>query len=167
MKREFITDDNEEMNDRLVELLKSVPVRDLIASAEEARNAAYCPYSGYAVGASLLTKDGKTYQGCNIENAAFGPGNCAERTAIFKAVSEGIKNFKAIAIVGSPKGQKVDQFAFPCGVCRQVLMEFCNPETFIVIVAKSQTDYKVYALKELLPEGFGPGNLLKQEGKKR
>lgn len=115
--------------------------------------------SNFAVGAALLTKDGKVIQGCNIENAAYGPSICAERVAIFKAVSEGIGNFKAIAIVGSPKGKKIDQFAFPCGVCRQVMMEFCDPDKFIVIVAKSETDYKVYALSELLPEGFGPANL--------
>ena len=159
MKREFIKDDNEEMNNRLVQLLKAIPVRDLISNAIEAREKAYCPYSEYAVGAALLAKDGRTYHGCNIENAAYGPSNCAERTAIFKAVSEGQKQFKAIAIVGSPKGKKIDQFAFPCGVCRQVMMEFCDPESFIIIVAKSETDYKVFALKELLPEGFGPVNL--------
>lgn len=158
MKREFIADDNE-MNDMLIELLKSVPVRDLISNAIKAREASYCPYSEFAVGASLLTKNGKTYNGCNIENAAYGPSNCAERTAFFKAISEGERKFKAIAIVGSKKGRKIDQFAFPCGVCRQVMMEFCDPDTFIVIVAKSETDYKVYALKELLPEGFGPENL--------
>ncbi|MCR4788217.1 MAG: cytidine deaminase [Lachnospiraceae bacterium] len=147
------------MNNRLVQLLKAVPVRDLIARAIEARDYSYCPYSGYAVGAALLAKDGKTITGCNIENAAYGPSNCAERTAFFKAVSEGVRSFKAIAIVGSPKGKKIDQFAFPCGVCRQVMMEFCDPGSFIVIVAKSETDYKVFALEELLPEGFGPANL--------
>ncbi len=161
MKREFIKDDNDEMNERLVTLLKAVPVRDLISSAIKAREYSYCPYSEYAVGAALLTKDGKTFTGCNIENAAYGPSNCAERTAFFKAVSEGVKKFKAIAIVGSPKGKKIDQFAFPCGVCRQVMMEFCDPDSFVVIVAKSETDYKVYALCELIPEGFGPANLEK------
>ncbi len=159
MKREFIQDDNEETNNMLVELLKAIPVRDLISRAIDARDMSYCPYSEYAVGAALLTKEGKTYLGCNIENAAYGPSNCAERTAFFKAVSEGERSFKAIAITGSPKGKKIDQFAFPCGVCRQVMREFCNPESFIVIVAKSETDYKVFALKELLPEGFGPENL--------
>lgn len=160
MKREFIKDDDNETNDRLIELLRSVPVRDLINNAIAARQKSYCPYSEFAVGAALLTKDGKTFTGCNIENAAYGPTNCAERTAFFKAVSEGVMKFKAIAIVGSPKGKKIDQFAFPCGVCRQVMMEFCNPDEFVIIVAKSETDYKVYLLKELLPEGFGPANLM-------
>lgn len=159
MKRELIKDENDANNEVLIELLRSVPVRDLINNAIGAREYSYCPYSEFAVGAALLTKDGKTITGCNIENAAYGPTNCAERTAFFKAVSEGITKFKAIAIVGSPKGKKIDQFAFPCGVCRQVMMEFCDPETFIIIVAKSETDYKVYLLKELLPEGFGPSNL--------
>lgn len=159
MKREFITDDNDATNEQLIKLLKAVPVRDLIANAISAREGSYCPYSNFAVGAALLTKDGKVFQGCNIENAAFGPSVCAERVAFFKAVSEGCGNFKAIAVVGSPKGKKIDQFAFPCGVCRQVMMEFCDSENFIVIVAKSETDYKVYALSELLPEGFGPNNL--------
>ena len=159
MKREFIQDDNEETNNRLVTLLKAIPVRDLISRAIEARDMAYCPYSEYAVGAALLTKEGKTYLGCNIENAAYGPSNCAERTAIFKAVSEGERSFKAIAITGSPKGRKIDQFAFPCGVCRQVMMEFCNPDLFEIIVAKSVDDYSIHTLKELFPEGFGPDNL--------
>jgi len=157
--REFVQDDNKETNDMLVELLRSVPVRDLIKNAMEARENSYCPYSEYAVGAALLVKGGKTVKGCNIENSAYGDSICAERTAFFKAISDGATSFKAIAIVGGPKGRKIDQFAFPCGSCRQVMMEFCNKDTFIVIVAKSETDYKVYSLKELLPEGFGPDNL--------
>lgn len=132
--------------------------RALIEAALEARRASYSPYSGYQVGAALLTQEGKLYTGCNIENAAYTPVNCAERTAFFKAVSEGERHFQAIAIVGSPAGE-VTQFAWPCGVCRQVMMEFCDPESFVVIVAKSETEYRKRTLKELLPEGFGPQNL--------
>lgn len=159
MEREFIQDENTEVNNKLIELLRSVPVRDLIRQALEAREYSYSPYSDYAVGAALLLRDGKCVTGCNIENAAYGPTICAERTAIFKAVSQGKRQFKAIAIAGGPKGRKIEQFAFPCGVCRQVMMEFCDPETFVIIIAKSETEYKVYSLKELLPEGFGPDNL--------
>ncbi|MBQ6888517.1 MAG: cytidine deaminase [Lachnospiraceae bacterium] len=130
----------------------------LIDEALRARELSYSPYSSYQVGAALLCADGKVFTGCNIENAAYGPSNCAERTAFFKAVSEGILEFKKIAIVGSPKGE-VTQYAFPCGVCRQVMMEFCNPKEFQIIVAKGTEDYKVFYLQELLPEGFGPGNL--------
>ena len=101
----------------------------------------YSPYSHFQVGAALLTKDGKIYSGCNIENAAYGPSNCAERTAIFKAVSEGQLEFAAIAITGGKEGEH--DYAAPCGVCRQVMMEFCEPD-FEIIVAKSETEYKVY-----------------------
>lgn len=132
--------------------------RELIKAALEARKASYSPYSGYQVGAALLTQEGKLYTGCNIENAAYTPTICAERNAIFKAVSEGERHFKAIAIVGSPAGEVV-QFAWPCGVCRQVMMEFCDPAGFVVISAKSETDYRIKTLDQLLPEGFGPQNL--------
>ena len=131
----------------------------LITLAMEARKKAYTPYSHYQVGAALLTQDGQTITGCNIENAAYGPSNCAERTAFFKAVSEGIRGFRAIVVVGSPEGEVLTQYAYPCGVCRQVMMEFCRPETFQVIVAKSLEEYKVMTLRELLPVGFGPENL--------
>lgn len=130
----------------------------LIAAAIKARSNSYSPYSGYQVGAALLTKEGTIYTGCNIENAAFGPTNCAERTAFFKAVSEGEREFRAIAIVGSPAGEPV-HLAWPCGVCRQVMMEFCDPEEFVIISAKSEEEYECRTLRELLPEGFGPGNL--------
>lgn len=133
--------------------------KELIRLALEVREMAYVPYSGFKVGAALLTKEGKVYKGCNIENAGYTPTNCAERTAFFKAVSEGEREFSAIAIVGG-KGDLPTDYAYPCGVCRQVMMEFCDPETFQVIVAVSQTEYKKYTLKEILPEGFGPGNLL-------
>lgn len=132
---------------------------DLIAAAIEARRNSYSPYSHYQVGAALLVADGRIVTGCNIENAAYGPSNCAERTAFFKAVSDGLREFLAIAIVGSPEGEALTQYAYPCGVCRQVMMEFCEPESFQIIVAKSEADYRVMMLAELLPEGFGPANL--------
>lgn len=135
-------------------------IQDLIARAIDARKKSYSPYSHYQVGAALLAKDGQVITGCNIENAAYTPSNCAERTAFFKAVSEGITHFSAIAIVGSPEGDVLTQYAYPCGVCRQVMMEFCNPTDFRIIVAKSEDDYRVIALQELLPEGFGPDNLM-------
>jgi cytidine deaminase len=130
----------------------------LIEKALEARQFSYSPYSGYMVGAAVLTDDGEIYTGCNIENAAYGPTNCGERTAIFKAVSEGKRSFTAIAIVGGKKGSAGD-YAAPCGVCRQVMMEFCNPQEMQVIVAKSTHEYKVFTLEQLLPEGFGAANL--------
>lgn len=134
-------------------------IKKLITAAIEARRKSYSPYSHYQVGAALLTADDNIITGCNIENAAYGPSNCAERTAFFKAVSEGIRDFSAIAIVGSPKGEAITQFAYPCGVCRQVMREFCEPSQFQIIVAKSVEDYCVMTLAELLPESFGPENL--------
>lgn len=118
----------------------------------------YAPYSGFKVGAALLTQEGKIYTGCNIENAAYTPSNCAERTAFFKAVSEGEQAFEAICIVGGKDGILTDYTA-PCGVCRQVMMEFCNPDTFQIILAVSKEQYKIFTLKELFPLGFGPDNL--------
>lgn len=131
---------------------------ELIRIAIESRNKSYSPYSNFQVGAALLTSDEEVYTGCNIENASYTPTICAERTAIFKAISEGKHDYKKIAIVGSPKGEIV-QYAFPCGVCRQVMMEFTDPETFEVIVAVSEKDFKKYKLSDLLPEGFGPKDL--------
>ena len=119
---------------------------------------AYTPYSHFKVGAALLAEDGRVYTGCNIENAAYGPSNCAERTAFFKAVSEGVRHFRAICIVGGPEGVLTD-LTPPCGVCRQVMMEFCDPETFEILLAVSRDEYRIFRLKELLPMGFGPGNL--------
>ena len=135
-------------------------MEEIILKAIEGMNKSYSPYSKFKVGAALLMKDGKYITGCNIENAAYSPGNCAERTAIFKAVSEGYKEFKAIAIIGGRNDVEI-QYAFPCGVCRQVMMEFCDPETFSIIVVKSKEDYMVKTLKELLPYGFGNDNLKK------
>ena len=137
-------------------------IEDLIHQAFEAQAKAYVPYSQFAVGAALRARGGRIYQGCNIENASYTPTNCAERTAFFKAVSEGITEFDAIAIVGNkkfvPKGE--GDYCPPCGVCRQVMREFCNPETFQIILAKSETEYRTYTLKELLPLGFGPEDLI-------
>ena len=134
-------------------------ISELIIKACDARKLSYSPYSRYQVGAALLIDDGRIVTGCNIENAAYTPTNCAERTAFFKAVSEGIRDFRAIAVVGSPEGDELTQYAYPCGVCRQVMMEFCSPSDFQVIMAKSEEDYRVMTLQELLPEGFGPDNL--------
>ena len=106
-----------------------------------------------------MSKTGKLYTGCNIENAAYTPSNCAERTAFFKAVSDGERNFRAIAIVGGKEGEKDYDFCSPCGVCRQVMMEFCDPKTFRVITAISEDTYLDKTLEEMLPFGFGPSNL--------
>lgn len=135
-------------------------IQKLIKQATEQIQYCYAPYSGFKVGAALLTKDGKVYTGCNIENAAYTPTNCAERTAFFKAVSEGERQFQAICIVGGKKGIW-DNDTPPCGVCRQVMMEFCNPETFQIILATNIEKYEVYLLKDLLPMGFGPDNIKK------
>ncbi len=133
-------------------------IQELIKKALEQLDYSYVPYSHFHVGAALLAKNGTVYKGCNIENAAYTPSNCAERTAFFKAVSEGIKEFSAICVVGGIDG-KTTEYAPPCGVCRQVMMEFCDPETFQIILATDTEHYQVFHLKELLPLGFGPGNL--------
>lgn len=130
-------------------------VKQLIHIAIEQLKYAYTPYSNFKVGAALLAADGQIFTGCNIENSAYGPSNCAERTAIFKAVSEGVREFKAIAIVGGKEGRITD-YCTPCGVCRQVMMEFCLPDTFEIIMAKSVEDYQVCTLGELLPRAFSP-----------
>ena len=129
---------------------------ELIKEAFQAQSFSYAPYSNFCVGAALLTKSGKVYHGCNIENAALTPTNCAERTAFFKAISEGEKEFEKIAIVGSPKGTKKDEMDYcaPCGVCRQVMAEFCDTKEFRIILARSEEDYKEYLLEELLPLSF-------------
>lgn len=127
---------------------------ELIRRALKARENAYVPYSRYAVGAALLTGEGEIFTGCNVENASYGATNCAERTAFFKAVSEGKRRFTAIAVAGGLEGQQPQDYAYPCGICRQVMQEF-GGDDFRVIVAKSATDYKEYRLDELLPFGFG------------
>lgn len=132
--------------------------KKLIDLAFEARLKAYAPYSKFMVGAALLCKDGTVYQGCNIENASYGPTNCAERTAIFKAVSEGQLSFEKIAIVGGPSDTQEFDFCPPCGVCRQVMMEFVNPNEFEIVLSNG-TEIKSHTLAELFPMGFGPDNL--------
>ena len=120
---------------------------------------AYTPYSHHKVGAALLTKDGKVYRGCNIESASYTPTNCAERTAFFKAVSEGERDFEAIAIVGGFEDSDKLGLCAPCGVCRQVMMEFCNPKTFEIILMDENQKLHTYTLEEILPLGFGPVNM--------
>jgi cytidine deaminase len=131
---------------------------ELIQKAIDMTKQAYTPYSKFKVGAALLSKSGKVYTGCNVENASYPATICAERTAFTKAVSEGEHEFKEIVIVGGKDGELTDYCA-PCGVCRQVMMEFCKPDEFQIILAKTPEDYKVYSLEELLPLGFGPWSL--------
>lgn len=131
----------------------------LIAAAFQAREKAYVPYSHYAVGAAVLTPQGRIYTGCNIENASYGATVCAERTAIFRAVSEGERSITGIAITGGREGEAPEDFAYPCGICRQVLKEFAGEE-LTVLVAKSQREYEAYTLEALLPHGFGGDSLL-------
>lgn len=127
---------------------------ELICLALDAREKSYSPYSGFAVGAALLCKNGKVYTGCNIENSAFSPTVCAERTAFFKALSEGEKEFVKIAVVGGKSENEFpENYCPPCGVCRQVMKEFCTDD-FEVIMAKSAEDYIVMTLNEILPAGF-------------
>ncbi len=137
---------------------------ELIARALEARKKSYSPYSHHPVGAALLTESGTVYTGCNIENAAFIPGSCAERTAVVKAVSEGERDFVKIAIVGGPEDAEHLTYCAPCGVCRQILNEFADPATFeIVLGTDDPNKYKVFTLEELLPMGFGPKNMKHME----
>jgi cytidine deaminase len=134
---------------------------ELLKEAIKARENSYAPYSKFAVGAALLTKSGKLYRGCNIENAAFSATNCAERTAFFKAISEGEREFEAIAIAGGPAGREPEKPCAPCGICRQVMMEFCDPATFQIVLGTGEANVCAYTLEELLPLGFGPDELLK------
>lgn len=147
--------------DKNANIIHEAIIEQMIKEAKKARNNAYAPYSEFKVGAALLAADGENYNiinGCNIENAAYSPGNCAERTAIFKAVSEGYRDFKAIAIVAG-KNDITESYTSPCGVCRQVLREFVNPKEFVIIMAKSETDYVIKTLEELFPMSFGPSDL--------
>ena len=134
-----------------------MPYEDLVKKAEDMLAFSYAPYSHFHVGAALLAKDGSVWTGCNIENAAYGPSNCAERTAVFKAVSEGCREFEAIAIVGGAEDGEgkavIDDFCPPCGVCRQVLSEFCSKD-FKIILANSRGEQKIFTLGQLLPESF-------------
>jgi len=129
----------------------------LVAAAFEARKNAYVPYSGFAVGAALLSADGKIFLGCNIENVTFTPTVCAERTAFFKAISEGVKEFIAIAVVGGLEnlGERQVDYCTPCGVCRQVMAEFCTSD-FKIITARSRDEYQEHTLDELLPLASKP-----------
>ena len=138
--------------------LSKETVFKLIEEATKARDMAYAPYSKFHVGAALLLGDGSIVTGCNIENASFGATNCAERTAIFKAISEGKRHFKAIAICGGEQKDDTD-FCPPCGICRQVMREFCKPDFKILLSANHGKDIKEYTLEEILPESFGPDNL--------
>lgn len=126
----------------------------LIARAIEAKQSAYVPYSHFRVGAALLTKSGKIYTGCNVENVSFSATNCAERTAVYKAVSEGERDFVAIVVNGDN-----NDYLPPCGICRQVLAEFCDMETFQVVLANNEKDYQVATLDNLLPGAFLTENL--------
>ena len=128
----------------------------IIEEAISAKEMAYAPYSHFRVGAALLTKSGKIYRGCNIENAAYTPTNCAERTAFFKAISEGEREFEAIVVTGD-----ANDYLYPCGVCRQVMVEFCDLQEFKVIVANTVDDYKVFSLCELMPGAFNAKELEK------
>lgn len=135
-----------------------IPVKEMIETAFDMLKHSYTPYSHWKVGAGLLDSNGKIWGGCNIENAAYTPCSCAERTAFFKAVSEGQTEFNAIAVVGGDEGN-VKDFCAPCGVCRQVMREFCDPKTFRIILAKSKDEYKIRTLEEMLPDSFGPSTL--------
>lgn len=139
-------------------MLEKRQIRTLIDRAFEMLPRAYAPYSHYHVGAALLAGDGRIFTGCNIENASYGASMCAERTAFFKAVSEGAGDFSAICIAGGPDGNVTD-YAPPCGICRQVMREFCSPDTFRVILAKNREEYRIFTLKDLLPMSFGPEKL--------
>ncbi|MDE7269555.1 MAG: cytidine deaminase [Acetatifactor sp.] len=130
----------------------------LITAALQARAAAYAPYSHYTVGAALLTESGEMYCGGNIENASYGATNCAERTAFFKAVSQGERKFKAIAIAGGMEGQEPVDYAYPCGICRQVMQEFGEAD-FRILIVKGKADYREYTLEQLLPCGFGGNSI--------
>jgi len=131
--------------------------KELVKKAIEAKKNAYVPYSKFPVGAALLTKDGRVYTGCNIECASYGGTNCAERTAIFKAVSEGDKNIEAIAVISD-----LDDYTYPCGICRQVIVEY--GKDIKMIIAKSEDDFRVHSINDLLPNSFSPDDLNKMNG---
>ena len=139
--------------------LNAATIKGLIQKAQAMRKRSYCPYSGFSVGAALLTNSGRVYGGCNVENASYPVTICAERTAMVKAVSEGDCGFRAIAIVGG-KSAAPEGYSAPCGSCRQFMREFSDPAIFEIIVAKDPEDYKIFTLEELLPASFGPGNLI-------
>lgn len=133
--------------------------RELMEQAFAAQKRAYAPYSRFEVGAALLTREGKVYQGANVENAALGAGTCAERTALFTAVFEGERDFTAIAVVGKKREKESFALCAPCGICRQALREFVNPKTFRVLLGPSPEEIHAYTLEELMPLSFGPEEL--------
>ena len=133
-------------------------IEKLIDTALAQLDFSYAPYSGFNVGAALLAKKSGSLHRLQYRKCSYTPTNCAERTAFFKAVSEGVRDFEAICIVGG-KNQKATGYTAPCGVCRQVMMEFCNPKTFKIILAIDRENYRVYTLEDMLPQGFGPANL--------
>ena len=137
---------------------KNEKIKELIEQAILVRKKSYSPYSHFQVGVCLEGKSGHFYTGCNIENASYPATNCGERTAFFKAVSEGEQQFTRIVIVGGKENQELE-LCPPCGICRQVMMEFCDPETFEIILPVSKEEYEIYLLKDLLPLGFGKANL--------
>ena len=130
----------------------AVSDQELVEAAKTAMKQAYAPYSRFHVGAALLDRNGKVYTGCNIENSSLTPTVCAERTAFFKAISEGVRDFEAIAVVGGPQGE-INEITAPCGVCRQVMTEFCDPDSFRILLGHAD-GFKTVLLKELLPYGF-------------
>jgi len=135
--------------------------RELAKTAIKARENSYCPYSNFAVGAALLAQDGRIFTGCNVENASYPVGVCAERVAFGKAISEGCKEFKAIAIAGAAKDKSCDDFCAPCGMCRQFMREFCAKDFAVVLVKEEgngHRKYKQYSMEEILPESFGSPN---------
>ena len=134
-------------------------ISELVGEALNMRSRSYSPYSEFSVGAALLSADGKIYGGSNIENAAYPVTICAERTAMIKAVSEGVREFRAIAVAGG-REKDPEGYSFPCGSCRQFMREFCDSGSFVVIVARSKEDYRIFTLEELLPNSFGPESLV-------
>ncbi|MBP3735847.1 MAG: cytidine deaminase [Lachnospiraceae bacterium] len=136
--------------------LSSTVTRRLIRAAIKARGAAYAPYSEYTVGAALLSADGTVITGCNVENASYGATCCAERNALFHAVAEGHRSFRAIAIAAGKSGEDAEEYASPCGICRQALREFTDPKAFQIILVKTADEYRTVTLEKLLPYSFGP-----------
>lgn len=128
---------------------------ELMRLASQARLQAYCPYSGFSVGAALLCGDGEVVTGCNVENASYPLGNCAERTAVFTAIAKGKRNFSALAISGGPVSDQSGGFCPPCGACRQVLREFCS-EDFPIFLSDPHGEIQTFLLGQLLPVSFGP-----------
>lgn len=141
--------------------MKEQEKKNLVQEALLARRYAYAPYSNFRVGAALLATDGRVFAGCNVENASYSVSNCAERAAVFKAVSEGVLEWKGIAVVGGLGEAPPNDYISPCGVCRQVLSEFCSPDKFIVLLGKGDGTWREYFLGELMPFSFSGRELSK------